>query len=461
MQASRLENMIVVKYDQLKSSLRDLSADSHSEQDLILIDRLGNRVDASYNGRKYRILSNENQYYSIGERIARVLRAFFIVLATLGFILFDCNKRQEVYGLFCRKYFSITAVTRYRKNNSEQVSAIINLLRQQPTLEMLKSKCKEIGFHPNLKDWRTYDLKYISQPLDIDIIEYFVNKSKDIYHDENERCRFFTLMLWGVLMSLAKPSHKAHQIRSSIGKADGIIRRLVNQGADFNLVLKYNPTNWHLLPVQSSLKEAFSYKISNESRTLLLCFLYKLFEIDSCCKKINAILNQSDYFTNCFPISFPKFFTLCKSGDSDDIKWQILEAKMKKSRTSPEEKINIYAMLADIAMKSNTVVQSLLQAYGSTISLLLDLGAKTTRDIVPLLRRRYTLFPRMDYFRCMVQHVVDFIRDNKKMFPSFLMLQQGAIDEGSAFMQLPKELIKIMGELILPRLAEFKFPMQK
>lgn len=65
-----------------------------------LINRNGNPVEASYRGKKYVLPNTQNELYTLGERVGRALKAIFMVLATLGFIL-DENSCLNQYIINC------------------------------------------------------------------------------------------------------------------------------------------------------------------------------------------------------------------------------------------------------------------------------------------------------------------------------------------------------------------------
>lgn len=452
--SNQLGNINFIKHDALEGKY--LYADILSECNPALTDRAGNVVDAAYCGRKYKILKAEHEYYSTGERIARALKAFFTVLFTLGFILANSSKRQEMYDLFCSQIRSTTtAVTRYRVNNDEQMNEIASLLKNDPTLVTIKDKCKEVGFHISLRKWKLYELLNISETKNADIIEYFVSKSKET--DESQRRSLYTLMLRNVVISLAESTPENRPSHENISQ---VITQLIALGGDLNFAVQdLEQEEWHYSWVDFVLSKAFDRFDIDDPAPLLNHYLSKAFEWHPDFQGLQKQINTSEFFRSTHSISIAELFKLYKSDDETLL--QRLKTKMEKFRSdpdfTPELETQIYIWLADIATKSNEIVKSILQDHEPMIALLLSLGAKTATDIKPLPARENS-FCRKDYFICLAQHIVDTIREKEKTLPPFLTLQHGGSDRRSDFGQLPKELIQIIQQNMVANIVELKFP---
>ncbi|MBA3603048.1 MAG: hypothetical protein H0W50_05285 [Parachlamydiaceae bacterium] len=103
-------------------------------------------------------------YYSIFERILRILKGIYSIISTFGYAFYKTESRNEIFQLFFEKakFFKHFA-TRYEYNDgrvngitfkmlSEISQEMIEFLNKNPTFEEFKGRCSETGFVVNLDE---------------------------------------------------------------------------------------------------------------------------------------------------------------------------------------------------------------------------------------------------------------------------------------------------------------------
>lgn len=444
---------------------------------LNLVNRQGQAIDASYNGRKYQVLCVDSDYYSLSERIERFCKAFFQVLFTLGFVLCNKGKRTEIYALFCATIKSQQInVTRYKKNSDQQHKQVLDLINkafqygtdirsysskfrdrqnQKDCLNEIMNKCKEIGYYVNLNQWQNEEIRALFATRNINIIAHFLAKHRGAL---NISVRQASLALRECIARIVPPvKANAKEKKDHILNVCNIVKTLVASGADVN--------------------KTFSEIYGNRDSILSICLRAI---VDS-----HPLKDEIRYVNNYCGFAYPllelkielekRGFTWPTDGsspsDADVADLPELDEDTQNALPKPTFKDLLNLWAAESAKKANpdegqsdedrwklptpeqfqefcnSLCESLLVDFRPIIALLVSCGAKTTIEITP----EDEMYWEHDY-GAICDNILARVREELKAMPSLLTLLLGHEDEGSSFASLPRDPVLEIAKKMLPPL---------
>lgn len=436
-----------------RSSLGDIPVDGSN-----LINRQGQAIDTSYMGKKYQVLSVDRDYYSLGERIGRICKAFFQVLFTLGFILCSENKRAEIYDLFCAtmKSQQINA-TRYKINSEDQHRRILSLLYvayndgfnhefRKDSLDAIVNECKNTGYHINLDQWHENEVHKLLAIRDVDIIAHFIAKHKGPLNISSSHA---SLLLREIVTYISHSAEANHaEKKAYVQNACSVVRKLVESGADVNAL--------------------FYEEYGNHDTILSIC----LSSILDCHPKKEEIR----YVNNFCGFSYPALelrielekrgYTWPTDGSipDEDVLADLPELTEEETKALPkpsfENLLQFWTEEATLAANSdrkwklpypeqfqelcNSLCEDLLVDFRPLIALLVSFGAQTTVEISPDQE-----FYEQDYDR-FCNYMLTQVKEEIEVKSPWLTFFIGHQDAGASFASLPKELVSEIGRKMLP-----------
>ncbi len=193
------------------------------------------KIAHDLNGKVYCICDDKIEYHSLLARIGRFVKGALMVFGTLGLILINKQKREEIHSYFFESVSSITHHM-YQYNSKEKTNEIVELVRSSADIQIIKKRCKELNFSINFDISEQREVFFeAALTKNLAAIEFFISKHKGDVTSKKNVC---TALLHEVLRYSFSDYKFTHHFVSPEQLYE-IVKKFIELGADINQVNKF------------------------------------------------------------------------------------------------------------------------------------------------------------------------------------------------------------------------------